>query len=193
VSRGPIQGRLEPNKNTSRFSNFLSTFTIIQVRFPNVLLSVLADLTVPCLSVNPFQTVRYMCSVSPSLLIRDDFHRDMPPVGGFEAVRYKRNLPLRGPSGLAILGGVTALCAYGFYRVGKGNIEKRWVLTKEMRMCEPFRSAGRETCQVICRAQRGTWRSMGSGRVTHAAIGDALSCPRSGRVHLGRPEIRKDG
>ncbi|KAI0053682.1 hypothetical protein FA95DRAFT_1508227 [Auriscalpium vulgare] len=49
----------------------------------------------------------------------------MPPPGGFEAVQYKRNLPLRGPSGLAILGGVTALCAYGFYRVGKGNIEKR--------------------------------------------------------------------
>ena len=52
----------------------------------------------------------------------------MPPAGGFEAIRYKRNLPLRGPSGLAILGGVTALCAYGFYRVGKGNIEKRCVL-----------------------------------------------------------------
>jgi NADH dehydrogenase (ubiquinone) 1 alpha subcomplex subunit 13 len=48
-------------------------------------------------------------------------------VGGFEAIRYKRNLPLRGPSGLAILGGVTALCAYGFYRVGKGNLEKRCV------------------------------------------------------------------
>jgi hypothetical protein len=55
----------------------------------------------------------------------------MPPAGGFEAVRYKRNLPLRGPSGLAILSGVTALCAYGFYRVGKGNIEKRCVLTKK--------------------------------------------------------------
>jgi hypothetical protein len=54
----------------------------------------------------------------------------MPPAGGFEAIRYKRNLPLRGPSGLAILGGVTALCAYGFYRVGKGNIERRCVLTK---------------------------------------------------------------
>lgn len=68
----------------------------------------------------------------------------MPPAGGFEAIRYKRNLPLRGPSGLAILGGVTALCAYGFYRVGKGNIEKRCVLTKkkEALVCEPFRSAG---------------------------------------------------
>ncbi|KAI0320653.1 GRIM-19 [Amylostereum chailletii] len=49
----------------------------------------------------------------------------MPPAGGFEAVKYKRNLPFRGPSGLAILGGVSALCAYGFYRLGKGNIEKR--------------------------------------------------------------------
>ncbi|EIW61664.1 uncharacterized protein TRAVEDRAFT_27195 [Trametes versicolor FP-101664 SS1] len=49
----------------------------------------------------------------------------MPPAGGFEAVKYKRNLPFRGPSGLVILGGVTAVCAYGFYRVGKGNLEKR--------------------------------------------------------------------
>jgi len=54
-----------------------------------------------------------------------DFDRDMPPVGGFENVKYKRNLPFRGPSGLVILGGVTALCAYGFYRVGLGNLEKR--------------------------------------------------------------------
>ena len=51
--------------------------------------------------------------------------RDMPPVGGFENVRYKRNLPFRGPSALVILGGVTAVCAYGFYRVGLGNLEKR--------------------------------------------------------------------
>ncbi|EPS96002.1 hypothetical protein FOMPIDRAFT_1025563 [Fomitopsis schrenkii] len=49
----------------------------------------------------------------------------MPPSGGFDAIKYKRNLPLRGPSGIVILGGVTALCAYGFYRVGKGNLEKR--------------------------------------------------------------------
>jgi hypothetical protein len=95
----------------------------------------------------------------------------MPPAGGFEAIRYKRNLPLRGPSGLAILGGVTALCAYGFYRVGKGNIERRCVVCaltkKEARMCEPFFGLrGRKTCQVIRWAQRGTWSFMGSGRVT---------------------------
>lgn len=51
--------------------------------------------------------------------------RDMPPAGGFEAVKYKRNLPLRGPGGLVVLGGVTAICAYGFYRLGQGNGEKR--------------------------------------------------------------------
>jgi hypothetical protein len=51
----------------------------------------------------------------------------MPPPGGFEAVKYKRNLPFRGPGGLAILGGVTAICGYGFYRLGKGNLEKRQV------------------------------------------------------------------
>ena len=49
----------------------------------------------------------------------------MPPAGGFEAVKYKRNLPLRGPGGLVVLGGVTAICAYGFYRLGQGNGEKR--------------------------------------------------------------------
>lgn len=56
------------------------------------------------------------------------FDRDMPPAGGFANVKYKRNLPFRGPSGLVILGGVTAICAYGFYRVGLGNLEKRWVV-----------------------------------------------------------------
>ncbi|KAI0068576.1 hypothetical protein BV25DRAFT_14276 [Artomyces pyxidatus] len=60
-----------------------------------------------------------MCAVTTP------YRQDMPPAGGFEAVKYKRNLPVRGPGGLAILGGVTALCAYGFYRLGKGNVEKR--------------------------------------------------------------------
>lgn len=63
------------------------------------------------------------CHVRRMLTVIVD--RDMPPVGGFENVRYKRNLPFRGPSALVILGGVTAVCAYGFYRVGLGNLEKR--------------------------------------------------------------------
>lgn len=53
------------------------------------------------------------------------YRQDMPPPGGFESVKYKRNLPFRGPGALAILGGVTLVSAYGFYRLGKGNLEKR--------------------------------------------------------------------
>ena len=52
-------------------------------------------------------------------------YRDMPPEGGFPAIKYKRNLPFRGPSGVVILGAVTAICAFGFYRVALGNLEKR--------------------------------------------------------------------
>jgi len=49
----------------------------------------------------------------------------MPPASGYETIRYKRNLPFRGPSGAVMIGAITAICAYGFYRVGLGNLEKR--------------------------------------------------------------------
>lgn len=76
----------------------------------------------------------------------------MPPPGGFESVKYKRNLPFRGPGSLAILGGVTAICAYGFYRLGKGNLEKRQVPS-----IDSVVSAGCETCLVVppLNAKRG--------------------------------------
>lgn len=51
----------------------------------------------------------------------------MPPAGGYETIRYKRNLPFRGPGGAIIVGVVSAISAYGFYRVGLGNLEKRCV------------------------------------------------------------------
>ncbi|KAJ3975247.1 GRIM-19 [Lentinula raphanica] len=53
------------------------------------------------------------------------YRQDMPPPGGFEAVKYKRNLPFRGPGALVILGGVAAISAFGFYRYGQGALEKR--------------------------------------------------------------------
>lgn len=75
----------------------------------------------------------------------------MPPAGGFEAIKYKRNLPFRGPSGLVILGGVTAVCAYGFYRLGQGNLEKRCeILSLDCRVY----AAQRMTKQRI---SRKTW------------------------------------
>lgn len=51
----------------------------------------------------------------------------MPPAGGYETIKYKRNLPFRGPGGAVIIAGVTAVCAFGFWRVGLGNLEKRCV------------------------------------------------------------------
>lgn len=51
----------------------------------------------------------------------------MPPAGGFEPVKYKRNLPTRGPGGAVVFGAVAAICAFGFWRVGLGNLEKRCV------------------------------------------------------------------
>lgn len=56
------------------------------------------------------------------------FYRDVAPQGGYEPIRYKRNLPARGPGGLAIFGGVIAVCAYGFWRLGQGNYEQRYVV-----------------------------------------------------------------
>ncbi|KDN36141.1 GRIM-19 [Tilletiaria anomala UBC 951] len=53
------------------------------------------------------------------------FKQDLPPQGGYAPIRYKRNLPARGPGGIAIFGGVLAICAWGFYRVGQGNLEQR--------------------------------------------------------------------
>jgi hypothetical protein len=62
--------------------------------------------------------------------------RDLPPAGGFESVKYKRNLPLRGPGALVILGGVSAVCAFGFWRIGSGNVERRCVISSHVRAAE---------------------------------------------------------
>ncbi|KAG8744585.1 hypothetical protein FRC10_009921 [Ceratobasidium sp. 414] len=48
----------------------------------------------------------------------------MPPPGGFAPIKYKRSLPFRGPSGAVVLAGVAAVCAYGFYKAGQGNLER---------------------------------------------------------------------
>jgi hypothetical protein len=53
----------------------------------------------------------------------------MPPKGGYESIKYKRNLPIRGPAGWVVFAGVGAVCAFGFYKVGAGNNERKWVLS----------------------------------------------------------------
>lgn len=52
--------------------------------------------------------------------------QDLPPAEGYREIKYRRYLPQRGPSGLVILAGVTAISAYGFYRVFQGNVERRF-------------------------------------------------------------------
>ncbi|WFD30402.1 hypothetical protein MSPP1_001421 [Malassezia sp. CBS 17886] len=53
------------------------------------------------------------------------YKQDLPPKGGFAPIRYKRNLPARGPSGTVLLAGVLGISIFGFYRVGLANQEKR--------------------------------------------------------------------
>lgn len=49
----------------------------------------------------------------------------MPPPGGFNRIKYKRNLPIRGPSSAVVLAATIGICSFGFYRLGQGNLEKR--------------------------------------------------------------------
>ncbi|KAI8901047.1 GRIM-19 protein-domain-containing protein [Globomyces pollinis-pini] len=52
--------------------------------------------------------------------------QDMAPVGGFQqTVKYKRNLPSRGPSGALLLAASVAMMSYGFYSTMNDNAERR--------------------------------------------------------------------
>ncbi|KKY34066.1 putative nadh:ubiquinone oxidoreductase 14kd subunit [Diaporthe ampelina] len=58
--------------------------------------------------------------------------QDMPPVGGYDPVQYKRNLPARGfkPATLLAIGGGVML--YGWYYFGKGAREQRELAREKM-------------------------------------------------------------
>ncbi|KAI9140877.1 GRIM-19, partial [Paraphysoderma sedebokerense] len=51
--------------------------------------------------------------------------QDLPPPGGFGSVRYKRNLPSRGPSGAVLFAGVIGIMTYGWYWTIEGIKERR--------------------------------------------------------------------
>jgi hypothetical protein len=51
--------------------------------------------------------------------------QDMPPVGGYNPVQYKRNLPVRGFRPAVYLIGTGVLMTYGFWRVGQGIREHK--------------------------------------------------------------------
>mmetsp|Transcript_39663 Transcript_39663/g.126749 ORF Transcript_39663/g.126749 Transcript_39663/m.126749 type:complete len:122 (-) Transcript_39663:868-1233(-) len=51
----------------------------------------------------------------------------MPPPGGFPGIRYARRMGNTGPNGITIFAVGAAVMAYGFYKVGQTNIERRKV------------------------------------------------------------------
>jgi hypothetical protein len=73
---------------------------------------------------------KHTCQVAPKavshqLSMSTQATQELPPPGGYPEVKYRRYLPKRGPSGLVIFAGLTAICGYGFYRVAQGNLERR--------------------------------------------------------------------
>jgi hypothetical protein len=53
--------------------------------------------------------------------------QDMPPTGGYSPVQYKRNLPVRGFRPAVYVLGTAAIMTYGFWRVGQGIREHKYV------------------------------------------------------------------
>lgn len=51
--------------------------------------------------------------------------QDLPPIGGYEPVQWKRNLPSRGFRPAVYFWGFTGMMAFGFYRFYKGVDEQR--------------------------------------------------------------------
>jgi NADH dehydrogenase (ubiquinone) 1 alpha subcomplex subunit 13 len=68
--------------------------------------------------------------------------QDMPPVGGYGAVQYKRNLPARGFRPAVYLLGTGVLMTYGFWRVGQGIREHKYVSTDLRAKIYAWRGSG---------------------------------------------------
>jgi hypothetical protein len=58
--------------------------------------------------------------------------QDMPPVGGYDAVQYKRNIPARGFRPAAILAGCGVFMIYGWYKLTKGIREQNEYAREKM-------------------------------------------------------------
>lgn len=51
--------------------------------------------------------------------------QDLPPIGGYEEVQWKRNLPSRGFRPLVYFWGLVGVMSFGFYRYYQGVSEQR--------------------------------------------------------------------
>ncbi|XP_003384822.1 PREDICTED: NADH dehydrogenase [ubiquinone] 1 alpha subcomplex subunit 13-like [Amphimedon queenslandica] len=59
--------------------------------------------------------------------------QDKPPPNGYQDIKFARNLPKRGPSGLVIMIGGVAVMAIGFAGVAYGNTQRREVRKEHLR------------------------------------------------------------
>jgi NADH dehydrogenase (ubiquinone) 1 alpha subcomplex subunit 13 len=73
--------------------------------------------------------------------------QELPPQGGFPRIQFKRNIPVRGPPGWALLLGVTGLVGVGLYYSRLGYVY-RWELERERLQAqlhlEPFLQAEKD-------------------------------------------------
>ncbi|KAF2122132.1 NADH dehydrogenase-like protein 1 alpha subcomplex subunit 13 [Lophiotrema nucula] len=58
--------------------------------------------------------------------------QDMPPVGGYDPIQYKRNLPARGFRPSVYLLGTALIMTYGFWKYGKGVREMNELAREKM-------------------------------------------------------------
>ncbi|EMG45647.1 NDUFA13 NADH dehydrogenase [ubiquinone] 1 alpha subcomplex subunit 13 [Candida maltosa Xu316] len=58
--------------------------------------------------------------------------QDLPPIGGYEPIQWKRNLPSRGFRGSIYFWGIVGVMSYGFYRYYQAADEQR-EFTREKR------------------------------------------------------------
>lgn len=54
--------------------------------------------------------------------------QDLPPIGGYEPVQWKRNLPSRGFRPLIYFWGISAVIGFGYYKFYQGVDEQRELL-----------------------------------------------------------------
>lgn len=80
--------------------------------------------------------------------------QDMPPTGGYEPVQYRRNLPARGFRPAWYLAAVAGIMTYGFYRIGQGIREHKYVSHKRSNACRGRPSRFRREDVVTCTIQQ---------------------------------------
>lgn len=70
-----------------------------------------------------------------SSLVKQAVKQELPPKGGYPPIEFARNIPKRGPSGLALFIGGAAVMAFGFYKVIMGNRQRWYVYVCCVSLC----------------------------------------------------------